>query len=978
MRLLSIMLFAVTSISAAEIGFNRDIRPILSDNCFHCHGPDSNNRQAGLRLDDRAAAVERGAIAPGDVEKSALAKRINAEHEMLQMPPVYSNKKLTDEQKTLLLAWIEQGAPYEDHWAYRTPVRPDVEAEGPAAIDALLDRRLKAEGLEPVGRADRATLARRTSLDLTGLPPDPSLVARFEADESDDAYERLVDELLASKHFGERMAVYWLDLVRYGDTTGFHNDVPYNVYPYRDYVIRAFNDNKPFDQFTIEQLGGDLMEDPTDEQLIASAYNRLNRLTTEGGAQPKEYLAKYASDRTSTTATVWMGSTLGCAECHDHKFDPFLTKEFYQIGAFFADIEEVGVFARDGNYGPRHRVLREQDRAEAARIEAELKKLRAAGDLEATDKARAAVEKYLKKTTSVWQPLTPTKAYDDCADPDVDGCDKLDLEAQDGSFIAARLNGDEKPRESVHVSEIELGKDSIAALMLEIFPVEGFDEFALSHVRAELLGRGERPMNIRFTDLVADRETEEYPLRDTLEKNPHSGWSGKPAEEGVRRAMFVLERALDPRRGETLRVTLTYNGRASRAIAGRFRLSATDDAFPELPGDGDRFEEITGGKSKWRQIRPLERRLKTLWDHADEVHVARSVDEPREMRILARGNWMDDSGEVVLPQSPKFLGEIPNSEGRRLTRLDLGKWLVSDDNPLTARVFVNRMWRLFFGVGISKTLDDLGSQGEPPVHPELLDWLAVEFVDSGWDVKHLIRTMLLTDAYQRSSSPSAELREKDPYNRLYGRQAMFRLDAEFIRDSALEVSGLLNRQMGGPSVKPYQPEGYYIELNFPKREYEPDYDANQFRRGVYTHWQRTFLHPSLMAFDAPAREECTAERPISNTPLQSLTLLNDPSYVETARALASRMLAASEDAGERIDFAFRRAFARSATEEEKAVLAELAESQKAVFEASPEHAAELLAIGISPRPAKADEAELAAWTMAARAILNKHEFVTRY
>lgn len=978
MRVLLTVLVALASASAAEVGFNRDIRPILSNNCFHCHGPDAGNRKANLRLDERAVAVERGAIVPGDLENSSLAQRINAEHEMLQMPPVYSNKKLTEEQKQLLLEWIKQGAPYEDHWAYRPPVRPKVEAQGAAALDHLLNQRLEEEGLSPVSRADRATLARRLSLDLTGLPPDPQLVARFEADDNPDAYRKLVDELLASRHFGERMAVYWLDLVRYADTTGFHNDVPYNVYPYRDYVIRTFNQNKPFDQFTREQLGGDLMENPSDEQLVASAYNRLNRLTTEGGAQAKEYLAKYASDRTSTTATVWMGSTLGCAECHDHKFDPFLTKEFYQIGAFFADIEEVGVFSRDGNYGPRHRVLRQQDRTEAARIEARLQELRAAGDLEITAKTHRAVKKYLNKTAGSWRALNPTKAYDDCADPDVDGCEKLDLEAQDGSFIAARLKGDEKPRESVHVSEIALDKETISALMLEIYPAEGFDEFALSHVRAQLIGRGERPLNIRFSDLVADRETEKYPLRDTLEKNPHSGWSGKPGEEGVRRAMFVLEQALKARPGETLRVTLTYNGRSSKAIAGRFRLSATDLEFPELPSDGDRFQEITGGKAKWLEIRPLERRLKTLWDKADEVHVAHAVEEPREVRILARGNWMDDSGEIVQPQSPKFLGEIPNPEGRRLNRLDLGTWLASKDNPLTARVFVNRMWRMFFGIGLSKSLDDVGSQGEPPVHPELLDWLAVEFMESGWDVKHLIRTMLLTDAYQRSSSPSAELREKDPYNRLYGRQAMFRLDAEFIRDSALQVSGLLNRQMGGPSVKPYQPEGYYIELNFPKREYEPDYDANQFRRGVYTHWQRTFLHPSLMAFDAPAREECTAERPVSNTPLQSLTLLNDPSYVETARALASRMLAASEDTDERINFAFRRAFSRSATDDERAVLSDLVQSQQTIFESSPEQADDLLSIGISPRPARADATELAAWTMAARAILNKHEFVTRY
>jgi len=441
--------------------------------------------------------------------------------------------------------------------------------------------------------------------------------------------------------------------------------------------------------------------------------------------------------------------------------------------------------------------------------------------------------------------------------------------------------------------------------------------------------------------------------------------------------MYVLEQPLEAQPADTLVVTLTYNGRAAKAVAGLTRLSATKVDFPELPSKGDRFNEITAGNSNWQEIRRLDRSLRSLWDRADECHIAHAVDEPREMRILPRGDWMNEAGEVVRPQTPAFLGEIPE-DGRRLNRLDLGTWLASAENPLTARVFVNRMWRMFFGVGLSKSLDDMGSQGEPPVHPELLDWLAVEFVESDWDVKHLLRTMLLSDAYQRSSKPSPALLEKDPYNRLYGRQAMLRIDAEFVRDSALKISGLLNTQMGGPSAKPYQPEGYYAELNFPKREYEPDYDANQFRRGVYTHWQRTFLQPSLMAFDAPAREECTAERAVSNTPLQSLVLLNDPSYVEAARAFAARMLPAASDDAKRIDFAFRTAFSRSASDEERTALLKLLESQRQRFRAEPERASELLAIGITPLPSSADKPELAAWTMVARAMLNKHEFLMRY
>jgi hypothetical protein len=438
---------------------------------------------------------------------------------------------------------------------------------------------------------------------------------------------------------------------------------------------------------------------------------------------------------------------------------------------------------------------------------------------------------------------------------------------------------------------------------------------------------------------------------------------------------------------------MLHNGRGNGTLPGRFRLSATAAEFPELPlsealriAAADKnpganavlraaFDSYTSGNSHWREIRALERRRKTLQDHATLCHVAKAVPEPREMRVLARGNWMDDSGAVVEPTTPRFLNPL-GVQGRRATRLDLANWLVSRDNPLTARVYVNRAWKMFFGTGLSKVLDDVGSQGEPPVNPELLDWLAVEFMESGWDVKRLVRTLLLSETYRRSSNPSPELHEKDPFNRLHGRQTIVRLPAEMIRDSALRISGLLNPRVGGPSVKPYQPAGYYQELNFPKREYEPDYNPRQFRRGLYTHWQRTFLHPSLMAFDAPSREECTAERTVSNTPLQSLALLNDPTYVEAARAFAARILAAK--AADRFDWAFREAFARPATEEEKAILTGLLDRARSRFHRDQAAADELLATGIAPNPAKADEAELAAWTSVARALLNKHELVMRY
>ena len=441
------------------------------------------------------------------------------------------------------------------------------------------------------------------------------------------------------------------------------------------------------------------------------------------------------------------------------------------------------------------------------------------------------------------------------------------------------------------------------------------------------------------------------------------------------------------------------NARTGTALPSRFRLLATDSAFPEIPAsgklreavlaEGDRepeqvevlrqaFDRIVGGNANWREIRALERRKKALGDRAYESLVAKAVAEPRKVRVLPRGNWMDESGREVEPQVPHFLGPI-STVNRRLTRLDLSDWLVDPENPLTARVFVNRLWRIFFGTGLSKMLDDVGSQGEPPANQELLDWLAVEFVESGWDVRHMVKTMLLTETYRRSSEPSGELLTHDLSNRLHGRQTMARLDAEFVRDNVLAVSGLLNRTLGGPSTKPYQPPGYYEELNFPKRVYEPDLNPNQFRRGLYTHWQRQYVHPSLMAFDAPAREECAAERPVSNTPLQSLVLLNDPSYVEAARSFAARILReAGKSDRKRIDFAFREAFARPALPEERAVVLGLLQSQRRHFASEPARAEQLLASGISPLPEGLGLPELASWTGVARALFNKHEFLMRY
>ncbi len=721
-----------------RVEFNRDIRPILSDKCFACHGPDANHRKADLRLDTEAGARAdlggHAALVPGKPQESAVIARITSPKRGQRMPPAKSGKELSPREIELIRLWIEQGAVYQPHWSFIPPHRPTLPAVKDTAwprgdIDRFILARLEANGLKPSPEADRVTLIRRLSFDLTGLPPTPAEVEAFLTDLRRDAYERLVDRLLASPRYGERMTTYWLDLVRYADTVGYHGDQEHHISPYRDYVIKAFNDNRPFDRFTTEQLAGDLLPDATTEQRIASGYNRLLQTTHEGGAQDKEYLAKYAADRVRNLSVVWMGATLGCAECHDHKFDPYTQKDFYSLEAFFADIQERGAYR-----GPD---------------------------------------------------TSPTK----------------------------------------------------------------------------------RPPEI------------------------------------------TVPAPLDPARKQLTMITAAVN--------------------------------------------------------------------PRTIRILKRGDWMDESGEVVAPAVPHFLSPLPVA-GRRATRLDLARWLTAPEQPQTARVFVNRVWYLLFGAGLCRSLEDTGAQGEWPTHPDLLDHLAVAFRESGWDVKGLVRRVVLSRAYRQSSLETPLLRERDPENRLFARQGRFRLPAEMVRDNALAVSGLLVERLGGPSARPYQPDGYYGQLNFPRRTYKADTGSGQYRRGVYVHWQRQYLHPMLNAFDAPSREECTAQRPVSNTPLAALTLLNDPSFVEAARTLAARVIhEGGTDAGERVRRAWRLVLSRPPAEREVAALERLYRQNRAQYAADPAAADQLIHIGLAPPADGVAAAELAAWTAVARAILNLNETITR-
>ncbi|MDA0660581.1 MAG: PSD1 and planctomycete cytochrome C domain-containing protein [Planctomycetota bacterium] len=975
------------------INFQRDIRPILSNHCFQCHGPDTKTRQAELRLDLASAAiVELGgkAVRRDEPAESPLLKRILSSDPDERMPPADAHKPLGEAQKKLLVAWIHAGAPWDDrHWSYQPPQRsaiPLSKDRGSNPIDAFVRARLQKEGISPSGAADRITLARRLSLDLLGLPPDVDALDRYLADTRSTATENWVDSLLNSPHFGERMAVYWFDLVRFANSQGIHSDIEWEVAPYRNWVIAAFNSNMPFDQFTREQLAGDLMPNATRQQKIASGYNRLNLVTSEGGSQAKEFLVKYTADRVRNVSTVWLASTVGCAECHDHKFDPIASRDFYRLGAFFADIEQPGVYP--DTFGPyqedptqeqldaRQRVQEQIDQSTAdyERVTPEFEQAMLAWETEELQKLGAPID------WSSWHSVGPFPAenfdvaHDSAVGPE-ESLAELVPDAQDvGEKISHVLSRHYGPGDLAWQAR-STWKDG------EITPLEG------TNSASYML----RQVTVKIPRKVVLKLGSDDGLRVWL--------NGRQVlDHKVTRPAKADEESLElelPSGTSSLLLKISNGGGGS----GFYFAAAPVELPPELaaivqvPRDQRSDEQRQKLLSHFRTISPLlqgtRERLASLQQqiHGINQGILRSLTTvsvaPLPIRVLPRGNWMDDTGELVEPGLPVALGSNVTSGsggGSRLTRRDLAHWIVDRENPLTARVFVNRLWMLFFGTGITKSVDDFGTQGEMPTHLELLDWLAVEFMDSGWDIKHIVRLIVTSDTYAQSSLPRTELRESDPMNRLLASQSRYRVDAEFVRDLALSVSGRLNATVGGRAVsKPYQPAGYYRHLNFPQREYQNDTDANQYRRGVYMHRQRMFLHPSLMAFDAPSREECVAERRRSNTPLAALVLMNDPSYVEAARVFAMEIMRNSRSNRiEDLEWAFRKALSRKPSESERAVLDQLWVSQREMFAKHVEDTKKFLAIGHSSVPTDLDPADLAAWAIVGRALLNMHEMITRY
>ncbi|MGV3772038.1 MAG: PSD1 and planctomycete cytochrome C domain-containing protein [Verrucomicrobiales bacterium] len=987
------LLAVVAPLAAADLvpQFNRDIRPILSENCFACHGPDEKTLEAGLRLDRAEFAIKtnssgEAAIVSGHPERSLLLQRVKASDPDDKMPPHDTGKVLSKHQIELLEAWIKNGAEYQSHWAYRKPARPAPPATESSLIKNDIDRfvtaRLREDGLEPSPEADKITLLRRLSFDIRGLPPTPQETKAFLDDNSPNAYEKWVDQFLASPQYGERMAMYWLDLVRYADTDGYHGDQHRNVYPYRDYVINAFNNNKPFDQFTVEQLAGDLLPEAGWEQKIASGYNRMLMTTREGGAQPKEYLAKYSADRVRNVSTVWLASTMGCSECHDHKFDPFSAKDFYTMAAFFADIQEVAVGDQPETPAPTTQQQRELEQLQASKADLE-RELYA--DKKEWQEAQAAWE----KSSLGWIRIAPQSASGEQGSSFI-------LEDDDSIFVSKAAARD------VYTITAPITANEITGIRMEILADERLPKsgpgraFNGNFVLNELeLWQGDK--KIELARATATHSQGGFPIAHAIDGKAETGWAILDHIGRDNEAALELKSPLNFTPSEPLQFKLRFNYGTEHNL-GKIRFSYTTNPKP-IEVLQTEIRNILAKKSSDRspeEAAKLMRHFRSIAPELEPIRqklagaqkaitdLERSLPRtlitvsttPREIRILPRGNWLDETGEVVSPEAPHFINPISKKE--RANRLDLARWMVSEENPLVARVFVNRLWKNMFGYGIVRTADDFGSQGSWPTHLDLLDWLAVEFRENGWDIKKTIKLIAMSHTYRQTSNDNEHLRLVDPYNKLLARQGRFRLEAEMVRDNALAIAGLLQQKLGGPSVKPYQPAGYWAYLNFPMREWQADSGPDLYRRGLYTYWCRTYLQPSMLAFDAPTREECTVERVRSNTPQQALALLNDPTYVEAARVFAERILRdGGKDFQSRLNFACNVAFSRLPKTEEATLLKQLLEKEMERFGKDQQAAADFLSVGEWKAATDFDKTELAAWASIARAILNLHETLTR-
>ncbi|MEO0795232.1 MAG: DUF1553 domain-containing protein [Verrucomicrobiota bacterium] len=1026
----------------STIRFNRDIRPILSDNCFHCHGPDKATRAADLRLDTHDGMLAdlgdgRRAVIPGDPKNSELYKRIITKEQDEIMPPPTSHKHLKQEDIRLLKQWIAMGAPWEDHWSFTDIKRPEVPQVSDDSfvanpIDAFIVRRLDQAGLQPAKEADRRTLIRRVSFDLRGLPPTEQEIDSFVNDESPNAYEQMVDQFLASSQYGEHRARYWLDAARYSDTHGLHLDNYRSIWPYRDWVVDAFNANMPFDQFTVEQIAGDLLPEPSQSQLIATGFNRCNPTTSEGGAIGDEYRAIYALDRVETTSTVWLGLTMSCASCHDHKFDPLSQKDFYQMTAFFRNTTQAPMDRNVLDTPPSIRVYEEDALLRKKVLEGQMWKLEkalkeyvgpslpiesenhwlASDDLlvrvDATEEGivvsgsaaaepeifEAAIEETaglgaitIAKDTSVelgdYGQLAVNKPFtvsfwvyhpelDEGAKlPEYSLFGKFDPETGQGwsvrttsaSEVTLSIKGDGKPVWSHQLNLTTREKLKPGAWNHVLLTVSGDDPKVDGIVNVGSVVSGsinEKSTALKGGGLRMFFKTMNISVDQPLmigSPNPNDKIADDAPTMAIR-DVRLFDHILS--RPEQIVLSRTFPS-TEIAIADReTELAAIDDAAIE----------------KLNALRVARQEMQDMKARANITLVMKEKkDSVPKARILNRGLY-DQPGDEVLADVPEALLNLP--EGEVANRLSLANWLVDPKNPLPARVTVNRFWQELFGTGIVKTSEDFGSQGEPPSHLELLDWLAAEFIESDWDIKHMYKLMLMSSTYRQSSAITPEKLEADPENRLLARGPRFRLDAEVIRDQALQVGQLLVDDIGGPPVKPYQPMGIWNAVGYTNSNtanYSVDDGESLYRRSLYTFWKRTAPPPSMVVFDAPSRETCSVRRERTNTPLQALVLMNDPQYVEAARNLAEFVLTSGQP--DKFTMLYEVAMGYEPEEAVVDVLKNTYQSVLPIYIEDQEAAKKLIQVGNTPADGGVDPAELAAWTIVANQIMNLDSFITK-
>jgi mono/diheme cytochrome c family protein len=1023
--------------SSSSVEFNRDIRPILSDKCFTCHGPDAANRKSKLRFDNETGAKidlgkGRQSIVAGDPARSEVYQRITTDNQATRMPPAYAGReKLTAREIELFRRWIEQGAKWQAHWSFIPPKRPDLpkvrdEAWPRNPIDRFMMERLEREGMTPAPEADRPTLIRRVSLDLTGLPPSPAEVDAFVKDSSQDAYEKVVDRLLASPRYAERMAYRWMEAARYADTNGYQMDGVRDMWRWRDWVIDAFHRNMPFDEFTVEQIAGDLLPNPTLEQRIATGFHRNHRTNAEGGIVPEEFRVEYVADRAETTSAVWLGLTLGCARCHDHKYDPFKQKEFYQLFAFFNNVPEKGLVYNWGNEPPyiKAPTPEQQHKLEqlSHTVTASEQRFR---DLEPKlSKAQRRWEKKVRRGDRPDWTITEGLVFRQKpagSEDKVGGCEKDDPDCK--LPLADGLTG--KSYQFDGKRFVEAGTDIANFDYLDPFTFAAWikpqspNGAILSHTEdyAEGSGHGLYVMDgkirlhvvFRWTDIGLRVETVNPVKLDQWQhvlvtydgKHQASGVhfyiNGQPQEMKVLfdelnwpmdfKVPFRIGAGSGMRFKGQIEDVRVYKIALTPAQAGviplRERVSEIAAMPPESRIEAQRdklrfcfLEQAVPKKIRAAYEASLAARKER--DRFEEsiptVMVMVDSAKPRDTFVLKRGAY-DNPGEKVTPGVPAVLPRLRPEWPRN--RLGLARWLVDRGNPLTARVTVNRFWQMYFGTGLVKTVEDFGSQGEWPTHLDLLDWLAVEFMDSGWNVKSMQKTIVTSATYRQSSRATPELIQKDPENRLLARGPRLRLGPEMIRDEALSVSGLLVEKTGGPSVKPYQPPGLWQELGDGKG-YVEDKGEGLYRRSLYSFWKRTIAPPFMMNFDSPSRETCTVRETRTNTPLQALDLMNDVAFLEASRKLAERILREGGSSPEaRIDYAYRVVLARPPRPAERQVVLETLNAFEKRYSSDPKAGVQFLSQGESPRDEKLDPAELAAYSTVASLVLNLDEAVTK-